>query len=92
MERGASSAQFYYTICCERYNALRDQLLDLLQGGARVEPGRLTARVERTRRPVRSVKALTPVLGEAGVRELQAAVAPTVFRNVIIHPTRRQKR
>jgi hypothetical protein len=70
-----------------KYQPLHEQLVTLLQAGAAIEPGRLTAKVELERRPIFSNKALTQVLGEARVRELREAVEPTVYRHLIIDET-----
>jgi hypothetical protein len=70
-----------------KYKPLHEQLAALLQAGAWIEPGRLTAKVELKHKPILSIKALTPVLGEARVRELLHAVEPTVFRHLLIHET-----
>src|SRR5262245_18940429 len=70
-----------------KYKPLHEQLATLLQAGAWVEPGRLTAKVELIHKSIFSNEALTPVLGEARVRELLHAVEPTVFRHLLIHET-----
>ena len=75
-----------------KYKRLHEQLATLLQAGAWIEPGRLTAKVELERRPIFSNKALTPVLGEARVRELRDAVEPTVFRHLLIAETAPKQR
>jgi hypothetical protein len=67
-----------------RQQVLRDELLALLGAGAWVEPGPLAARVECVPRRVLSAKALTPLLGEGRVRELQEAVAPTLCRHLVV--------
>jgi hypothetical protein len=74
-----------------RHPVLRDQLLDLLDGGAWVEPGPLRVRVERTSRRILSAGALTPVLGEVRYRELLDAVEPTVCRNLIVEEAPRRE-
>jgi hypothetical protein len=70
-----------------KYPSVHEQLVTLLQAGAWIEPGHLTAKVELKHKPILSNKALTPVLGEARVRELLHAVEPTVFRYLIIDET-----
>jgi hypothetical protein len=67
-----------------RHRALRDELLARLASGARVEPGPLVAQVEHSARRVLSAKALTPVLGEGRVRQLQEEVGPTVCRHLVV--------
>src|SRR5262249_36250092 len=59
-----------------KYKPLHGQLATLLQAGAWIEPGRLTAKVELKHKLILSIKALTQVLGEARVRELRDAVEP----------------
>jgi hypothetical protein len=75
-----------------KYKPLHEQLVTLLQAGAAIELGRLTAKVELKHKPILSIKALTPVLGEDRVRELRDAVQPTVFRFLIIDETAPKKR
>ena len=75
-----------------KYKPLHGQLATLLQAGAWIEPGRLTAKVELKHKSILSIKALTQVLGEARVRELRDAVEPTVFRYLIIDETPPKKR
>ena len=75
-----------------KYKPLHEQLATLLQAGAAIELGRLTAKVELKHKPIFSNKALTQVLGEARVRELRDAVEPTVFRYLIIDETPPKKR
>ena len=75
-----------------KYKPLHEQLATLLLAGAAIEPGRLTAKVELIHKSIFSNKALTPVLGEARVRELLHDVEPTVFRYLIIDETAPKKR
>jgi len=63
-----------------RHKEVRDGLLALLEAGAPVEPGPLTARVRRVPRQLLCPRTLTPVLGEDRVQELLARVEPTVYR------------
>jgi hypothetical protein len=81
----------YLEACAQgrRQQVLREELLALLGAGAWVEPGPLAARVECVPRRVLSAKALTPLLGEGRVRELQEAVEPTLFRHLLVSGARR---
>ena len=63
-----------------RHKEARDRLVALLEAGAPVERGPLTARVRRAPRQLLCPKTLTPVLGEDPVQELLARVEPTVYR------------
>jgi hypothetical protein len=76
----------YLEACAQanRHRVLRDELLALLGAGAWVEPGPLAARVECVPRRVLSGKALTPLLGEGRVRQLQEAVEPTLYRHLVV--------
>jgi hypothetical protein len=67
-----------------RHRELRDELLARLAAGAMVEPGPLAARVEHSARRVLSAKALTPLLGEGRVRQLQEEVGPTLYRHLLV--------
>jgi hypothetical protein len=67
-----------------RHRALRDELLARLEAGASVEPGPLAARVEQFSRRVLSAKALTPLLGEDRVRQLQEEVERSVCRHLVV--------
>jgi hypothetical protein len=59
------------------------ELLALVGGGAWVEPGPLSVRVECVPRRLLSAQALTPLLGEGLVRQLQE-VGPTPFRHLVV--------
>ena len=63
-----------------RHKEARDRLLALLEAGAPVELGPLTARVRRVPRQLLCPRTLTPVLGEDRVQELLTRVEPTVYR------------
>jgi len=63
-----------------RHKEVRDRLVALLEAGAPVELGPLTARVRRAPRQLLCPKTLMPVLGEDRVQELLTCVAPTVYR------------
>jgi hypothetical protein len=67
-----------------RHRALRAELLARLDAEALVESGPLSACIEHFARRALSVKALTPLLGEDRVRQLQEAVGPTVCRHLVI--------
>jgi hypothetical protein len=67
-----------------RHRALRDELLARLDAGVLVESGPLSACIEHFARRALSVKALTPLLGEDRVRQLQEEVGPTVCRHLVI--------
>jgi hypothetical protein len=67
-----------------RHRVLHDELLARLAGGAWVEPGPLSVRVECVPHRLLSAKALTPVLGEGRVRQLQEEVGPTVCRHLLV--------
>jgi hypothetical protein len=76
----------YLEACAQgrRHRVQRDELLALLEAGALVEPGPLAVRVECVPHRVLSAKALTPLLGEGRVRELQEAVEPTLHRHLVV--------
>jgi hypothetical protein len=84
-----------YARLCEisrRKDALRDQIVGLLECGASVVPGPLTARVEVAERTSPSWPELRKILGHSGVKALRAQIQPTVVRklrlaaNVLYHP------
>jgi hypothetical protein len=53
-------------------------------GGAWVEPGPLSARVECVCHRLLSAKALTPLLGEGRARQLQDEVGPALCRHLLV--------
>jgi hypothetical protein len=65
-----------------RHTAEREKLIELLDRGAWIEPGPITVRLDRRPRWLLSAKALTPVVGTAGVQELLAAIEPTIYRHL----------
>jgi ribosomal protein S1 len=71
----------------DRKESLRQQIVNLLEAGATVEPGALTAFVHRTQQRLLSGKALVPILGEKKVQELKELVEPTVVRQLWVQPT-----
>jgi hypothetical protein len=67
-----------------RHTAERKKLIELLDGGAWIEPGPISARLDRRPHHILSEKTLAPILGSARVQQLVAAVEPSIWRHLIV--------
>jgi hypothetical protein len=63
-----------------RHNELRNKLTNLLERGADIEPGPLTAHIDRKSQTRFSKSELIRLLGETKVTQLQRRLTPTTNR------------
>jgi hypothetical protein len=69
-------------ILAEQKEELRKQILKLLEAGACVEQGPLSAEVRSYEQRLLNAKTLMPILGEHGVQDLKDSVEPTVVNQL----------
>jgi hypothetical protein len=69
-----------------RYDAVRQELVNLLTNGSRIEPGPLTAFLRESSSQRLSWSRIEQVWGRAAVDDLRARVPFTVSKAVIVQP------
>ena len=67
-----------------RYTLARERLLELVEGHAPVEPGRLGVEVRESARQLVTKAFLVSVLGEEDYEAMRAEAPPTVFRRLVV--------
>ncbi len=66
------------------YNHLRDSLVQRLEDGAKIEPGPLTASIERTVLRRLTWDRLKELVGQATVKKFRKSISPSVSRKIVI--------
>ena len=77
LQRQLSSLKRQYTLAKER-------LLQLVEGHAPVEPGRLGVEVRESAQQLVTKSFLVSVLGEDGYEDMRAEAPPTVYRRLVV--------
>lgn len=74
-----------------RYTLSRERLLQLVDGDAPVEPGRLQVEVRESAQQLITKSYLVSVLGEDGYEDMRAEAPPTVYRRLVVGERARRR-